>query len=116
MAASAKPENHIDVGMIDEYLDRFEELEDKAIGIMTEAMAACKGPRGEQRTLRKEMKEAGIRMQTFNALWAGRMVERKLDKKINDLEGDDLDQLREFVAQMSGTPMGDMFNERLKAG
>jgi len=77
-------------------------------------MKKCKdGPRSEQKDLRVEMKSTGVRMKTFNAMWALRQEIRKTTKKVAELEDDDLDQLREFAQAMAGTPFGDMIQQRL---
>jgi hypothetical protein len=114
MAAKAGQGNHIKKETIEAYLDRYEGLEDDAVSIMTSAMKKCKdGPRSDQKDLRTEMKGAGIRMKTFNAMWALRMEIRKTSAKVAELEDDDLDQLREFATAMKGTPFGDLIQARL---
>lgn len=114
MAAAAGKENHIDKETIEAYLDRFEGMEDDAVSIMTTAMKKCKdGPRKDQKDLRTEMKQAGVRMKTFNTLWALRQEIRKSTAKMSELEDDDLDQMREFATAMKGTPFGDLIQARL---
>jgi hypothetical protein len=112
--AEAARENHISREAIEAYLDRYEGLEDDAVEIMTTAMKACKdGPRTEQKDLRAEMKSAGIRMKTFNAMWQIRQEVRKSERKVAELEDDDLDQMRECAQALAGTPFGDMLQARL---
>lgn len=114
MASPARAENHIAKEAIEAYLDRFEGMEDTAQSIMMKAMKDCKdGPRKDQKDLRTEMKDAGFRMKTFNAMWALRQEIRKTTAKIADLEDDDLDQMREFATAMKGTPFGDLIQQRL---
>ncbi len=114
MAAKAKAENQISRETIEAYLDRFEGFEDEAVSIMTTAMKACKdGPRSGQKDLRSEMKDNGIRMKTFNAMWALRQEIRKTTAKVADLEDEDLDQMRQFAISMKGTPFGDLIQARL---
>jgi hypothetical protein len=114
MATAAGKENHIEKETIEAYLDRYEGLEDDAVSIMTAAMKKCKdGPRADQKDLRAEMKSAGVRMKTFNALWALRQEIRKSTKTVASLEDDDLDQMREFATAMKGTPFGDLIQARL---
>ena len=113
MAEAAK-ENHISKKAIEAFLDRYEGLEDQATEIMIEAMNKCRtGPRADQKELRQEMKEAGIRMKTFNALWSQRMFERKAQEKMNALEDDDLDQMRQLASALKGTPFGDLIAARI---
>jgi uncharacterized protein (UPF0335 family) len=113
MAEAATP-NHVSKDQIEAFLDRYEGLEDEAVEIMTTAMAACKnGPRAGQKDLRAEMKSGGVRMKTFNALWMLRQEIRKSERKVAELEDDDLDQMREFAQAMKGTPFGDLIQMRL---
>ena len=112
--AEAASGNMITKETIEAFLDRFEGLEDDAQSIMMKAMKECKdGPRTDQKELRVEMKSAGVRMKTFNAMWAVRQEARKSAAKVAELEDDDLDQLREFAVQMKGTPFGDLIAARL---
>ena len=114
MAASAKAENAIEGKTIEAFLDRFEGMEDEAQSIMMTAMKVCKdGPRSNQKDLRTEMKGVGVRMRTFNAMWALRQEVRKTSAKVAELEDDDLDQLRQFAISMKGTPFGDLIAARL---
>lgn len=114
MAKKAGSENALEGETVQAFLDRFEGMEDQAVEIMTKAMAACKnGPRQDQKDLRAEMKAAGVRMATFNAMWALRQEQRKATRKVDELEEDDRDQLRQFATSMKGTPMGDLIQQRL---
>jgi uncharacterized protein (UPF0335 family) len=112
--AEAARANNISREEIEAYLDRWEGLEEEALGIMMTAMAECKnGPRSGQKDLRAEMKGKGVRMKTFNALWAQRDFERKARAKLDALEDDDRDQMREFVQAMGDTPFGQLIQARL---
>lgn len=114
MATKAGTDNTISKETLEAYLDRFEGMEDDAQSIMMTAMKACKdGPRADQKELRTEMKSAGIRMKTFNAMWAVRQEVRKSTAKLSELEDDDLDQMRQFATSMKGTPFGDLIAQRL---
>lgn len=113
MAEAAK-ENVISKKVIEGFLDRYENLEDKASEIMIDAMNRCRtGPRADQKELRQEMKDAGIRMKTFNALWHQKLAERKAQEKMNALEDDDLDQMRQLASSLKGTPFGDLIAARI---
>lgn len=113
MAEAAK-ENNISKKVIEGFLDRYENLEDQAVEIMMKAMSDCRnGPRADQKELRQEIKDAGIRMKAFNALWAQRMFERKAQEKMNALEDDDLDQMRQLASSLKGTPFGDLIAARI---
>jgi len=112
--AAAAGANQLDPDVMTEFLDKFIELDDAATAIMTSAMKACKdGPRKDQKELRVEMKQAGVRMRTFNALAAAKRAERMAGKKIDDLEDDDRSQLEEVASAMKGTPFGDFIQARL---
>lgn len=114
MAAKAGTENAISKEALEAYLDRFEGMEDDAQSIMMTAMKSSKdGPRSDQKELRTEMKSAGIRMKTFNAMWQVRQEIRKSSAKLSELEDDDLDQMRQFATAMKGTPFGDLIAQRL---
>ncbi|MGC2781586.1 MAG: hypothetical protein WA418_38710 [Bradyrhizobium sp.] len=113
MAEAAK-QNAISKETLEAFLDRYEGFEDDAATIMGEAMSACKnGPRKSQKELRAEMKEAGIRKKTFNAMWAARDAARKASTKIAELEDDDLDQLRECATALKDTPFGEWLQARM---
>jgi hypothetical protein len=115
MAEAAKP-NQISKETLEAFLDRYEGLETEAQDIMIEAMNTCRtGPRAQQKELRQEMKDAGIRMRTFNALWSARAAQIKLQKKIEDLSededfADDFEQLKECASALGETPFGEYLN------
>lgn len=112
--ADAAKSNQISKKVIEGFLDRMENLEDQAVEIMMTAMKACKdGPRADQKELRQEIKDAGIRMKAFNVLWQQRMFERKAQNKMNELEDDDLDQMRMLASSLKGTPFGDLIAARI---
>ena len=112
--AEAATQNAISMETLEAFLDRFEGLEDEAASIMGEAKNKCKnGPRAGQKELRQEMKDAGIRRATFDALWILRQEKTKTENKIAELEDDDLDQLRECATAFKGTPFGDLLTTRM---
>jgi uncharacterized protein (UPF0335 family) len=105
--ASPASGNAISKETIEAFLDRMEGLEDDATKIMMDAMSECRdGPRADQKELRKEIKNAGVRMKAFNALWTARKAQRKPQKAFDALEDDDRDQMSELAAQLSDTPFG----------
>jgi hypothetical protein len=114
MAEAATPQEHISKTELEAFLDRFEGLEDEATEIMMTAMAACKnGPRAAQKELKDEMKERGVRLKTFGAMWAVRRAQRMGDEKVAALEDDDRDQLKMFAQAMKDTPFGEYIAQRL---
>jgi uncharacterized protein (UPF0335 family) len=112
--AEAATANAISKDTLEAFLDRFEGFEDEAASIMSGAMKQCKdGPRAGQKELRQEMKDAGVRRATFDALWALRREERRTTNKIAELKDDDLDQLRECATAFKGTPFGELLQTRM---
>jgi hypothetical protein len=99
MAASAAKENaNISSEAMEAYLDRFMGMEAEAQSIMGKAMKECKdGPRKDQRDLKSEMKDAGVRLKAFGALLAVRKAQEKMADAASGLEDDDLDQYRKIA-------------------
>lgn len=90
--------NTIDKDQMSAYLDRWVGLDKDAEKIMMAAMKKCKdGPRADQSELRTEMKDAGIRMKTFNALLKVRKHTDKAAEAAKDLVDDDLAQFEEIA-------------------
>lgn len=116
MAAEAKPGNGYDFGKIDGFLDRMENLEDECASIMGKAMQECKSLRDDQRDIKEEAKQAGIRPKVFNKLWGARKALKKSEADINDLNGDDREQIEEILRHANSdksfkdTPMGAHLN------
>lgn len=118
MAAEAKPGagNGYDFGKIDNYLDRMENIESECASIMGKAMQECKSLRDDQKDIKEEAKQAGIRPKVFGKLWAARKALSKSEADINDLEGDDREQIEEILRHANNdrsfgnTPMGAHLN------
>jgi hypothetical protein len=99
------------------YLDRWTGLDGKAETIMTTAMKACKdGPRKEQKDLKGEIKDAGIRWKVFQALLKVRNKTDEIEEAGKDLEDDDLDQFREIAANFKEQDSDDLFAQCRRAG
>lgn len=97
MAAEAGKPNVYDMNKIDAYLDRMQGIEDEVASIMGKAMQECKTLREDQRDIRTEAKDAGIRSKVFAKLWNARKAISKSEADILDLEGDDRDQIEEIL-------------------
>lgn len=116
MAAEAKPGNGYDFNKIDGYLDRMENIEGECASIMGKAMQECKSLRDDQKDIKEEAKQAGIRPKVFGKLWQARKALKKSEADINDLDGDDREQIEEILRHANndksfkGTPMGAHLN------
>lgn len=97
MAAEASGGNGYDIQKIDAYLDRMQGLEDECATIMGKAMQECKTLRSDQKDIKQEAKDAGIRPKVFTELWNARKALRKSEASLLDLEGDDRDQIEEIL-------------------
>lgn len=116
MAAEAKPGNGYDFKKIDGFLDRMENIEDECASIMGKAMQECKTLREDQKEIKDEAKAAGIRPKVFNKLWQTRKALNKSASDIEDLDGDDREQIEEILRHANSdksfgnTPMGAHLN------
>lgn len=91
-------ENHVSPEILQDGLQRMRELEDQAQSIMMKAMKECKdGPRKEQKELREELKQQGVRGKVFSALWQAEKAQRQASKVVNALEENDEEQLTECI-------------------
>src|ERR1044072_3012886 len=103
MATSATTNENISSDAMSAYLDRWMGLDKDAEKIMTTAMKACKdGPRADQKELKDEIKENGVRWDTFKALLAVRKAGDKMRKAAGKLEEDDLAQYRKIAEDFDG--------------
>ena len=118
MASEAKPgaSNGYDFNKIDAFLDRMENIEDECASIMGSAMQQCKSLRDDQKDIKEEAKQAGIRPKVFSKLWQARKALKKSEADINDLDGDDREQIEEILRHANSdksfgnTPMGAHLN------
>lgn len=97
MAAEAKKTNGYDMKKIDAFLDRMEGIETECASIMGKAMQECKSLRDDQKDIRQEAKDAGVRPKVFAKLWNARKAVSKSEADILDLDGDDRDQIEEIL-------------------
>ena len=115
MAAEAKS-NTYDMEQIESFMDRMQSEEDAVASIMGKAMKDCQGPRGNQKEIKDEAKQIGIRPKVFNAIWAQRKALNAAEAKITDLEDDDREQIEEILRHANSdkafknTPMGAHLN------
>jgi len=101
MAAEAAKSNGYDMTKIEAFLDRMEGIEAECATIMGRAMQECKTLREDQKEIRQEAKDAGIRSKVFAEMWAARKALRKSETALLALEGDDRDQIEEIIRQAS---------------
>jgi uncharacterized protein (UPF0335 family) len=97
VAQQAKASNGYDMKKIDAYLDRMEGIENECSSIMGKAMQECKTLREDQRDIKQEAKDAGIRSKVFAKLWNARKALSKSEADMLDLEGDDREQIEEIL-------------------
>ena len=97
MAAAAAKANGYDIEKIEAYLDRMAGLEAECASIMGKAMQECKTLRDDQKEIKQEAKDAGIRSKVFAELWAARKAVVKSETALMALEGDDRDQIEEIL-------------------
>ncbi|MGY3588034.1 hypothetical protein [Bradyrhizobium sp. USDA 4350] len=97
MAAEAKS-NSYSMKTIDAFLDRMEGIEVECASIMGEAMQRCKTLRDDQKDIKQEAKDAGIRSKVFTEMWNARKALRKSETALLALEGDDREQIEEILA------------------
>jgi uncharacterized protein (UPF0335 family) len=97
MAAEAKKANGYDMGKIEAYLDRMAGVEAECASIMGKAMQECKTLREDQKEIRQEAKDAGIRSKVFAQFWNARKAIQKSETDLQALEGDDRDQIEEIL-------------------
>lgn len=106
MAAAAGKDNKIDGDMITAMMDRMAGLEQDKINTMMAAVAACKPFVEQQREIREEAKEQGIRIKVFNAAWGAKKAMITAEKRVADLEDDDAEQMSR-AAEAIGGPLGE---------
>lgn len=121
MASEAKPSNEFDMKKIDGFLDRMQSAEDECATIMGKAMRNCKTLREDQKEIKTEAKDAGIRPKVFGKLWNARKALVKSEADINSLENDDREQIEEILRHANSdksfkdTPFGAHLNSVLGA-
>lgn len=96
MAAEAKT-NGYSMKAIDAFLDRMEGIEAECASIMGKAMQECKALREDQKDIKQEAKDAGIRSKVFAEMWSARKALSKSETALLALEGDDRDQIEEIL-------------------
>lgn len=101
MAAEAKPTNGYDMKKIDAFLDRMEGIEAECASVMGKAMQECKTLRDDQKEIKKEAKDAGLRSKVFAQLWQARKALSKSESDLLALEDDDRDQIEEILRHAS---------------
>jgi uncharacterized protein (UPF0335 family) len=111
MAEAAKP-NTIDGDNLNAMIERMAGLEQEKIDTMMEAVSACKPFVEQQREIRNEAKEQGIRVKVFQAAWAAKKAMISAEKKVAGFEDDDREQMIR-VAEAVGGPLGDWLTSSL---
>lgn len=112
MAAEAKPGNGYDINKLNGYLDRMSAIEVEKASIMGRAMQECKTLSEDQKEIKQEAKDAGIRPKVFGEFWKARKATEASETSLTALEGDDREQIEEMLRQASddkafaGTPFG----------
>jgi len=91
------------------YLDAVAEADDELLTMRSEHMQRCKGPRGKIKETMTLAKEAGVNLKALRELIADDRAKRRRDRKIAELEADDLsdyEQMCEALGEFGDTPLG----------
>jgi len=81
--------NGYDAEQLGGYLDAIAREDDELLSLKGEYMAQCRGPRGRIKDVLLQAKEAGCNMVAFREVLAKHRADRKLDKRLAELEADD---------------------------
>lgn len=109
--------NGFNPDQLGKYLDAIDKADDDLASLLGEYRASCKGPRGSIKNAKAMAKEAGINMTAFNELVATHRAQRRQDRRLNDLEADDLDDYQHMVEALGvfgETPLGAAALNRVK--
>jgi hypothetical protein len=94
---------------LDSYLREIDKADDELLSLKMSHMAACKAPRGRIRHVMAQAREAGENLEAFRTLVAAHRADRKIDKRIAELEADDraeFESLQEALGAFGDTALG----------
>jgi hypothetical protein len=96
-------------GHLDRYLKAIDEHDDELASLRGSYMQQCKGPREGIREIKGELREAGENMKAFNVLLKGHRADRAQQKRIAELEQEDVEALEDMERRLgilADTPLG----------
>ena len=91
------------------YLDRISAQDDELLSLKGSYMRDCKAPRAAIKDIMGEVREAGHSMVAFRTVLAKHRSERRIERKIANLEGDDAETFELMLESLGGladTPLG----------
>ncbi len=92
-----------------DFLSRIADADDELLTLAGEHREKCKDPHGRIKEVMVEAKEAGLNMASFRAVVASHRAERRLAKRLSELETDDLQdfkEMQEALGDFGDTPLG----------
>ena len=110
--------NGFDGDELAKYLTEIDKADDELGKLKSEHMEQCKRPRGWLRDTMGSAKEAGLNMNAFRAVVAEHRADRKIEKKLAELEPDDaadFEAMREALGPFGETPLGEAAIGKAKA-
>jgi hypothetical protein len=104
------PDVAITNAAISGYLSSIDAADDELASLRGSYMSSCKGPRGTIREIKDSAREAGFNMKAFAVILKGHRAERQQDRRIAELEGEDIDAFQEMeqaLGAFADTPLGE---------
>lgn len=101
--------NGVKAEQLNSYLATIDDADDELASMLGAFRASCKGPRDRIKNAKAMAKEAGVNPVAFAELIAARRAERAKQKRLGDLEADDLDDYNAMVTalgEFGDTPLG----------
>lgn len=111
--------NGFNAEQLEKYLKPIDKADDELLDLKVKHMSLCKGPRGKIRDAMATAKEAGINLVAFRELVALRRADRAQERRIADLEADDLadyNSMCEALGEFADTPLGAAALAKAKRG
>jgi hypothetical protein len=93
-----------------EFLKAIDKADDDLMSLRSSYMSSCKGPRGAIKATMSQAREAGINMTAFRELLTQHREERRQDRRLGELEADDIaafEEMVEALGEFGDTPLGD---------
>jgi hypothetical protein len=107
--------NGFDATELQGYLDRLDEQDDALMSLKGAFMRDCQAPRAQIKEILGEVREAGHSMVAFRTVLAQHRSERRIERKIAELEGDDAEtyeMMAQALAGLADTPLGEAALDR----
>jgi hypothetical protein len=101
--------NGFNPDQLSNHLRIIDEADDELASLLGTYRADCKGPRARVKNAMAMAKDQGINMTAFRELVAAHRAQRKIEKRVADLEADDHDDFQamvEALGEFGDTPLG----------